>query len=58
VLVASRTDVVHSYGGGIGYHFGRDVRIGFNIDHYSRTSDIAARKYDDLRYGTAVTYGF
>jgi hypothetical protein len=58
VLVLNRTDVVHSYGGGVGYHFGRDVRIGFNVDQYNRTSDIAARKYDDLRYGTAVTYGF
>ena len=28
-----RTDYVHTYGGGIGYHLGRDIRVGFNIDH-------------------------
>ena len=58
VAVPSRTDYVHSYGGGIGYHVGTDVRIGFNIDQTHRTSDIAERQYDDLRYGAAVTYGF
>jgi len=58
VAVANRTDYVHSYGGGIGYHLGRDIRIGFNVDKQRRTSALDARTYDDLRYGTAVTYGF
>jgi hypothetical protein len=58
VAVSDRTDYVHSYGGGIGYHLGRDIRIGFNVDQAHRTSAVSARQYDDLRYGTAVTYGF
>ena len=58
IAISDRTDYVHSYGGGIGYHLGSDVRIGFNVDQINRTSGVIARNYDDLRYGTAVTYGF
>jgi len=58
VAVANRVDYVHSYGGGLGYHFGKDVRIGFNVDQQHRVSPVSARQYDALRYGTAVTYGF
>jgi len=54
----NRTDYVTTYGGGIGYHLGRDVRWGFNVDQYHRTSDLTARRYGALRYGTSVTYGF
>ena len=58
VAVSDRADYVHSYGGGIGYHLGGDIRIGFNVDQAHRTSAVSARQYDDLRYGAAVTYGF
>ncbi len=58
IAVSDRTDSVHSYGGGIGYHLGRDIRIGFNVDQAHRTSAVSDRQYDDLRYGAAVTYGF
>jgi hypothetical protein len=58
IAVSDRTDYVHSYGGGIGYHLGRDIRIGFNVDQAHRTSAVSDRQYDDLRYGAAVTYGF
>jgi hypothetical protein len=57
VLELERADHVHTYGGGIGYHIGRDIRIGFNIDHYDRTSPITFRQYNGLTYGTSVTYG-
>ena len=57
VAVLERADHVHTYGGGIGYHIGRDIRIGFNIDHYGRTSPITFRQYNGLTYGTSVTYG-
>ncbi len=59
VIVAdpNRTDYVRTYGGGAGYHLGKDVRVGFNIDQQRRTSDIDARTYSGLRYGIAVTYG-
>jgi hypothetical protein len=52
-----RVDRVRTYGGGIGYRIGRELRIGFNVDHYERTSDLASRAYDGLRYGAAFTYG-
>src|SRR5437667_5878310 len=57
VAVLERADRVHTYGGGIGYHIGRDIRIGFNIDHSSRASPVIFRQYDGLTYGTSVTYG-
>jgi hypothetical protein len=58
IAVSNRIDYVHLYGGGIGYHLGRNIRIGFNVDQAHRTSVVGDRQYDDLRYGTAVTYGF
>ena len=53
----ARTDRVYSYGGGVGYHFGENVRFGFNIDNQKRSTILAARAYNGLRYGFAVTYG-
>ena len=58
IPTANRIDHVRNFGGGIGYHFARDVRWGLNVDTYHRTSDLNARQYDALRYGTSVTYGF
>jgi hypothetical protein len=57
VEVFDRTDRVRTYGGGIGYHMGRDLRLGFNVDRQHRLSDVAQREYNGLRYGVAVTYG-
>ena len=54
----NRVDFFHTYGGGLGYHLGRDVRVGFNADREHRISDVSRRQYDALRYGTSVTYGF
>jgi hypothetical protein len=53
-----RTDSVHSFGGGLGYRVGRDMRIGFNVDKQERTSDLARHSYGGVRYGTSVTYGY
>jgi hypothetical protein len=52
-----RIDHTRTYGGGVGYRVGRDLRIGFNVDHQERTSDLAAHAYDGLRFGAVVTYG-
>lgn len=52
-----RVDRVRSFGGGIGYRLGVDLRMGFNIDRQERTSDLIGHDYDDLRFGFAVTYG-
>ena len=54
---ADRTDRVASYGGGLGYHMGKDVRIGFNVDRDRRISPISNREYKGLRFGTSITYG-
>ncbi len=53
-----RTDVIHWFGGGLGYRVGRDMRIGINVEQQRRTSDFVHHRYDGLRYGTSVTYGF
>jgi len=55
--ISNRVDHVHSYGGGVGYHFGKDTRIGFNIDQQNRSSAVSGRQYSGLRFGTSVTYG-
>jgi hypothetical protein len=57
VAVSNRVDHVETYGGGLGYHVGRETRIGFNIDQYQRLSPVSGRQYKGLRYGIAVTYG-
>jgi hypothetical protein len=54
VAVLGRTDYVHSYGGGVGYRLGKDLRIGANFDWQRRTS--AVRPYDGLLFGISVTY--
>jgi hypothetical protein len=58
LAVADRVDRVTSYGGGIGFHLGKDVRLGFNVDKIRRDSALTDRRYDNLRFGTAITYGF
>jgi hypothetical protein len=56
--LSDRTDSVESFGGGLGYRVGRDMRIGFNVDRQQRNSDVARRSYGGVRYGTSVTYGY
>ena len=58
VAAANRTDYVHTYGGGFGYHMSRDFRVGFDVDHSHRDSAVDLRQYNGLRYGLSVTYGF
>ena len=57
-LSPDRTDRVHAYGVGVGYHFGLDLRLGFNVDNMRRNSDVDLRTYEGLKYGAALTYGF
>jgi hypothetical protein len=57
-LPPARIDTVVFYGGGIGYRVGTDVRVGFNLDYYTRKSDRETRQYEGLKVGTSVTYGF
>lgn len=54
----NRTDNIHWYGLGVGFHFATDVRLGFNVDRQRHLSDIAERRYSGLKYGTSLTYTF
>jgi hypothetical protein len=56
-LAPNRIDRVSTYGGGVGYHLGKALRLGFNVDNSKRTSPIVDWTYQGLRYGTALTYG-
>ena len=58
IPLSNRVDSVRSYGGGIGYRLSRDLRLGFDVDHANRVSDVSQRQYDDLRFGLSVTYVF
>ena len=58
VEFVDRVDSVRSYGVGVGYHVGKDLRIGFNLDQQHRISEVAQRRYEGLKYGTSVTYGY
>ena len=57
-VAPNRTDSIHSFGFGAGYHFGPDLRLGFNIDSVRRDSVLDSRTYKGLKYGAALTYGF
>jgi hypothetical protein len=52
-----RADSYRLFGGGIGYHLGREVRIGFNVDRQRRTSPVHSRDYEGYRIGSSITYG-
>jgi putative beta-barrel porin BBP2 len=56
--LVDRIDSIQSFGGGLGYRVGRDMRIGFNVDRQQRNSELARHSYGGLRYGTSVTYGY
>ena len=55
---AGRVDNVVFYGGGAGYRLGPGLRLGVNVDYYTRRSDIEINQYPGLRIGSSVTYGF
>jgi len=57
VTVPDREDKVRSYGAGIGYRLGRDLRVGFNVDQQKRESQIDDRQYEGLRYGMTMSFG-
>ena len=43
--VPNHLDEVNSFGGGLGYHIGRSLRVGFNADMIRRVSADPAREY-------------
>jgi len=58
VVDPNRVDHTRTFGLGLGYHMGADVRLAFNLDWNKRESVLTNRTYHGLRYGTAITYGF
>jgi len=55
---ARRIDTTWNYSGSVGYRIGRG-RVGFGCSYWQRESPSRAfRGYDNLRFGTTVTYGF
>jgi putative beta-barrel porin BBP2 len=57
IQAPNRVDHVQMYGVGVGYHLGRDLRFGVNVDEQKRQSVLNILQYDGLRYGVAITYG-
>jgi Putative beta-barrel porin 2 len=57
VALTDRVDRVTSYGAGVGFHMGKDLRLGFNLDHIDRESPIADRRYKNFLFGSQITYG-
>lgn len=57
IEVRDRIDTTRSYGVGVGLHMGKDLRLGFNLDHINRLSAISSRRYENFMFGSQVTYG-
>ena len=53
-----RVDRYRTFGGGVGYRVGTDIRVGFNIDSFRRESILDSQAYEGIRGGMAVTYVF
>jgi hypothetical protein len=56
IAAPERIDRYQTYGGGVGYRVGRDIRVGINVDYARRESIVPGQKYDGLRGGLAATY--
>ena len=56
--IENRLDTVRSYGAGLGYHIGRDLRVGVNYDFVERLSPLPDHRYSGHVIGTSATYGF
>jgi hypothetical protein len=52
-----RLDIMWSYAASVGYHIGRNGRLGFGASYMQRDSTIAWRAYDNLRFGSTFSYG-
>jgi hypothetical protein len=54
----SRIDRASVLGGGVGYRFQPNSRIGLDVEFARRTSDRVDRQYDRTRVFASMTYGF
>jgi hypothetical protein len=54
-----RIDTTWNYAASIGYRVGREGRIGVGVSYWQRDSTTRVfRAYDNLRFGTTMTFGF
>ena len=58
VEVTNRTDHRTTYGIGIGFHMGKDLRLAFNVDQDNRDTKVAEHQCEKFLIGTSLTYGF
>lgn len=57
--VPARVETTDNYGLNFGYRLKKQTRVGFGASYWTRDSTrVASRRYDGLRVGTTVTYGF
>jgi hypothetical protein len=56
--VDARTDFVSRFGGGVGYSFGEQMRVSFDVNSYHRSSELPGRDYGTIRAGVSVNYGY
>jgi hypothetical protein len=54
----SRVDHVIVVGAGVGRRLGSEIRVGVDVDHAARRSELITRRYEGFRAGGSVTYGF
>jgi hypothetical protein len=53
-----RTDFIGRFGGGIGYGFGDQMRVSFDVMSYHRSTPLPGRAYGTLHAGISVTYAY
>jgi hypothetical protein len=57
--ITPRIDVTWNYAASLGYRLGRQGRIGFGASNWHRESTTRVfRTYDNLRFGSTMTFGF
>jgi len=55
---AGQRDTIRQYGGGIGYHLGRTLRLGVDALYFRRrSSEGSLREYEGLRVGASISFG-
>jgi hypothetical protein len=56
--LAGRQDRTNLFGGGVGYRFSIDARVGFDLNYVKRLSALDGRRYSGMQFGGTMTYGF
>jgi hypothetical protein len=54
----TRRDLIHRFGGGIGYDVGDDLRVGFDLSWQTRQSPRSEHDYRSFKSGVSLTYAY